>query len=108
MKANMVKEMDNGRNEKAASNCEGCIGGKMHRNPSPKASQHRATKAYEFVHSDVCGLMQVESKGGNRYMVTFIDNYSRFSVAYFIKRKSEGLAKFKEFDNNVKNQSSNK
>ena len=65
MKKNMVKGMDNGRNEKAANNCEGCIGGNMHRNPSPQASQHTATKAHEVVHSDVCGPMQVESKGGS-------------------------------------------
>ena len=31
------------------------------------------------------------------YMVTFIDNYSRISIAYFVRSKDETLAKLKEF-----------
>jgi len=45
--------------------------------------------------------MQVESKGGSRYMLTFTDDYSRYTTAYFIKSKSEVLSKFKEYVNSV-------
>ena len=79
--------------------------GKMHKNPFPKVSPHRASRPYEIIHSDICGPMQVDSIGGSRYMITFTDDYSRYTVAYFIKKKDEALTKFKEFVNYVENQS---
>ena len=52
----------------------------------------------QCVHTNVCGLMPTHSIGGNRYFVTFIDEYSRCCKVYFIKNKSEVLNKFKEFE----------
>lgn len=34
-------------------------------------------------------------------MLTFTDNYSRYTTVYFIKSKSEVLSKFQEFVNSV-------
>jgi hypothetical protein len=106
------KEMVTGMNYPTDNNlekeCEGCTVGKMHRNPFPKQSQHRATKPYDVIHSDVCGPMQVESKGGNKYMVTFTDDNSRYATVYFIKNKDEVLTKFKEYVSFVENQSGNR
>lgn len=45
--------------------------------------------------------MQVESKGGSKYMLTFTDDFSRYTTAYFIKSKSEVLSKFIEYVNSV-------
>ena len=73
----------------------------MQKKPFPKQSQHRATSPYEIVHSDVCGPMQVESKGGSKYLLTFTDYLSRYTTAYFIKSKSEVLSKFMEYVNSV-------
>ena len=42
------------------------------------------------------GPMQVELKGGGRYMVTSTDDLSLYTTAYFIKAKSEVLLKFME------------
>jgi len=56
--------------------CEICIRGKMTRTPFPK-SEPRDSKVLEIIHSDVYGPMRVESKGKARYIVTFIDDYSR-------------------------------
>ena len=81
--------------------CEACVLGKMQKKPFPKQSQHRATRPHEIVHSDVCGPMQVESKGGSKYMLTFTDDFSRYTTAYFIKSKSEVLSKFMEYVNSV-------
>ena len=41
--------------------------------------------------------MQVESKGGSGYMLTFTDDFSQYTTAYFIKSKSEVLSKFMEY-----------
>ena len=45
--------------------------------------------------------MQVKSKGGSRYMLTFTDDFSRYTTAYFIESKSEVLSKFMEYVNSV-------
>ena len=41
--------------------------------------------------------METTSLGGHRYVVSFIDSYSRFAHACFIKHKSEVLEKFHQF-----------
>ena len=56
----------------------------------------------------MCGPMQVDSIGGSSYFVTFIDDYSRCVVVYFIKHKSEVFKRFKEFDSIVINESGEK
>ena len=42
--------------------------------------------------------MPTKSLGGNSYFVTFIDDKSRFTAIYFMKRKDEVLSKFQEFE----------
>ena len=101
MKKEMVDGMNCASGTPTQKECEACVLGKMQKKPFPKQSQHRATKPYEIVHSDVCGPMQVESKGGSRCMLTFTDDYSRYTTAYFIKSKSEVLSKFMEYVNSV-------
>ena len=56
--------------------CEACIMGKKHRDPFPQGRAQRATKPLEIVHSDLC-YVEVPSFGGNKYFITFIDDFSR-------------------------------
>ena len=83
--------------------CEGCIAGKMKRKPFKSVGEIRSKRRLQLVHSDVCGPMPTESIGGNKYFVTFIDDYSRYCVIYVIKSKSEVPEKFKEFEARVHN-----
>ena len=106
-KKEMVTGMNCTTNHHVGNKCEGCVLGKSHRNPFPKQSNNRAEKPYKIIHSDVCGPMQVKSKGGSRYMVTFTDDYSRYTTVYFIKRKDEVLSKFQEYVTLVENQNGN-
>ena len=101
IKKEMVDGLNYDSGTQTQKDCEACVLGKMHKKPFPKQSQHRGTKPYETVHSDVCGPMQVESKGGSRYMLTFTDDFSRYTTAYFIKSKSEVLSKLMEYVNSV-------
>ena len=103
-KKEMVVGMNYDVNCPVEKECKGCTLGKMQRGPFPKHSQHRATKPYEMIHSDICRPMQVASKGGSRYMLTFTDDFSRYTTVYFLKNKSEVLSKFKEHVNLVENQ----
>ena len=65
--------------------CEACILGKHHRDSFPAGMSRRATQPLVLVHSDICGPMEAISHGGNRYFLTFIDDYSRKTWLYFLK-----------------------
>ncbi len=83
--------------------CKACVQGKMHKRPI-KRSQTSTSNVLEIVHTDVSDLMKMQSIGGAKYFVTFIDDYSHYTVVYFLKEKSEVFAKFKEFEVEVTNQ----
>jgi hypothetical protein len=55
----------------------------------------------ELIHSDVFGSVKQISLGGMRYMVTFVDDFSRYVWVYFMKEKSETFLKFKELKEKV-------
>jgi hypothetical protein len=64
--------------------------------------EHHATQNLELVHNDVYGSLKVQSLEGAKYFVTFVDDYSRKTCVYMMKRKDEVLAKFKNFKNDGK------
>jgi hypothetical protein len=77
--------------------CEACIEGKHQRTSFPKDEASRASKLLELVHSDVCGPMKTASRGGARYIVSFIDDFSRKTHVYLLKVKGEVFDKFKAY-----------
>ena len=68
------------------------------------AKGRRAQDLLELIHSDVCGPISIQARGGYEYFITFIDDYSRFGYVYLMKQKSEAFEKFKEFRAEVENQ----
>ena len=81
----------------AGAPCEGCITGKMPRAAIPKLSETRASELLQLVHTDLAGPMEVLSKGGARYFVTFIDDKSRWLTVYPLHRKSDCFDSFQRF-----------
>lgn len=63
----------------------------------PKEATYHASKILELVYSDVCRPFKINSTGGARYFVTFVDDFSRKLWVYFISHKSEVLTKFQHF-----------
>ena len=49
------------------------------------------------MNTDVWGLTQVQSLGGSRYYVTFIDDATRKTWVYCIKNKYDVFATFKKW-----------
>ena len=76
--------------------CESRLEGKMTRRPF-MAKGYRAKEQLELVHSDLCGPMTIQTRGGFEYFITFIDDYSRYGYIYLMRRKSEAFEKFKEY-----------
>lgn len=52
--------------------CEGCVQVKQHKGKCSKDADRRTNNHLEVVYLDVCGPMQVDFIGDNRYFVTFI------------------------------------
>jgi transposase InsO family protein len=50
----------------------------------------------EIIHADLMGPMKTKSAGGAKYILLFIDDYSRYITVYLLKAKSEVSKKFKE------------
>lgn len=76
--------------------CESCIFGKQHMLPFGSSSTI-APEAGHTIHADVCGPMEVNSKGGSRYFLLLRDDYSHYRKVYFLKHKSEAKYKIIEF-----------
>ncbi|MCH95745.1 retrovirus-related pol polyprotein from transposon tnt 1-94, partial [Trifolium medium] len=85
--------------------CEDCVQAKQHRDSFSKNVLSRTKSVLEVIYSDVCGPMQVNSTGGNRYFVTFVDDYSRKLWTCLIKKKSEVFDVFKKFKSMAEKQS---
>jgi hypothetical protein len=84
--------------------CESYLVGKQHCQSFPTQSTKRATNFLELVHFDLCGPMQSLSLGLAKYFVSFIDDFSQFSMVYFIKAKSETLQNFQIYKTFVEKQ----
>ncbi|GAB2278278.1 hypothetical protein Dimus_039278 [Dionaea muscipula] len=76
--------------------CEACMLGKHHRLPFPGHFK-RATQPLAVIHSDVCGPVNINTLGNNRYFLTFIDDCTRKTWIYLLKEKSAVLDCFKSF-----------
>ncbi|XP_048323873.2 retrovirus-related Pol polyprotein from transposon TNT 1-94 [Ziziphus jujuba] len=87
--------------------CNHCLFGKQHR-VSFSSSASRKSELLSLVHSDVCGPMEVESLGGNKYFLTFIDDASRKVWVYFLKTKDQVLDYFKLFHTMVERETGKK
>ena len=61
-----------------------------------------------MIHSYLIGPLPTPSYGNSCYVLTFIDDFSRYCWVYFLKQKSEVFETFKVFKDLVENMSGNK
>lgn len=85
------------------SPCDACILGKHSKQPFHD-SMFRASRKLGLIHSDLCGPMSVPSANGNKYLMTFIDDYTRMCWVYLLKDKSQVFSTFRNFHLWIKNE----
>ena len=87
--------------------CEPCIQAKQHRLPFP-TSDTISTKPLQLIHMDVCGPLEETSRGGARYLATFLDDFSKLSTVEPVAQKSEVATKVKEVFQRLETQTGQK
>jgi hypothetical protein len=69
--------------------CAGCVLGKHHWDSFDKRASWHASSPLQLVQSDLCGPFSSPSFSGCKYLLTFIDDFSRHTWVYLLKLKSE-------------------
>ncbi|CAL9111731.1 unnamed protein product [Musa textilis] len=82
--------------------CEICVKSKMMKKPFKSIERH--TNLLDLIHSDICELNDMLTRGGNRYFITFIDDMSRFIYVYLLKHKNDAFNALKAYKAEVENQ----
>ena len=75
--------------------CQPCALNKSTIENIPKASRDISKEKFDLNQSDICGPFPKSLKS-QRYMVSFIDDHTKFARFFFMREKSELPEKFKE------------
>lgn len=84
--------------------CEHCVYGKQKRVQFLRVGKEKKSENLELVHIDVRGPTQISSLGGSNYYVTFIDDATRKTWVYCIKKKYVVFNTFKKWKALVENE----
>ncbi|KZV56298.1 hypothetical protein F511_00295 [Dorcoceras hygrometricum] len=87
--------------------CDECVLGKCSR-VRFKRSSTQSKGILDYVHSDLWGPSRVASRGGARYYISVIDDYSRKLWVVTLKSKDEAFKAFKDWKMMVETQTGKK
>ena len=82
--------------------CEICVESKLTR--TSFQSIERSSEPLELIHSNICNLKFIQTRGGKKYFLTLIDDCTRYCYVYLLRSKDEALEMFQHFKNEVENQ----
>jgi len=74
--------------------CDVCAKGKQVRNSFKLKNYVSTTRPLELLHVDLFSPMRITSRGGKRYVLVVMDDYSRFFWTLFLVSKDETFKKF--------------
>ena len=103
MRDGAVKGVEFNGNESEIKNCETCAIGKQCRLPF-KENKNASNHKLELIHSDLVGPMETQSLGKAKYLLTFIDDFSRKVCCFFLTSKEKVYETFVEFKAYVEKQ----
>ena len=71
--------------------CGECQIGKQTRNSHKKVNSNTTTRPLELLHMDLIGPTRTESRGGKKYILVIVDDFTRYTWVAFLRDKSETL-----------------
>ncbi|KAL0401677.1 UNVERIFIED_CONTAM: Retrovirus-related Pol polyprotein from transposon TNT 1-94 [Sesamum latifolium] len=83
--------------------CSICVESKFVKKPFKPITQ-RCTELLELIHSDLADFKNTLSKGGKKYYISFVDDYSRYTKIYLLRTKDEATEMFLKYKCEVENQ----
>ena len=69
-----------------------------------KTKEHSTTKPLEIVHADVYGPMWIVGLKGEIYFLLFVDDFTRMTWMFLLKKKSETFSCFQTFKESTENE----
>ena len=75
--------------------CGGCLKGKQVKSTHKKIQEINITRHSDLLHMDLIGPMRTESRGGKRYVLVVVDDFSRYSFTCFLREKSKAIKHLK-------------
>ena len=60
-----------------------------------KIKTYTSKEVLELVHSNLYGPIEMQSYKGDRYIMLFVDDYSRMMTVMFLKKKYDAFQMFK-------------
>ncbi|XP_074313540.1 uncharacterized protein LOC141648719 [Silene latifolia] len=69
-----------------------------------KKSATRSSQLLEIIHFDICGPFDTPSWSGEKYFITFIDDFSRYGFTYLLHEKAHSMDVLEIFINEVERQ----
>ena len=85
----------------AKHKCETCVEEKLTKSSFQNVERH--TEPLKLIHNDICDLKFVQTRGGNKYFITFVDDSTKYCYVYLLKSKDEAVEKFVLYKNEVAN-----
>ena len=107
MSSGYVKKMEtlglvNNIDYSGLSKCQICVTSKQTKKTYGLVT--RETKLLELIHSDLRDLKQTMIRGGKKFYLTFIDDYSRFTRVYLLRNKDKAFDMFLNYKAEVEYQ----
>ena len=85
--------------------CKGCVIGKHPEHKFDRGKANRATCILGMINYDISGMIPITSMNGSRYLLNFIDDFSRYTWVFFLKKKLEVCEKISELKALIENAS---
>jgi hypothetical protein len=82
--------------------CKHCQQGKKTKTRF-KSKEYSTTRPLEIVHTYLFGPTKTKGLKGEKYLMLLVDDYTRMTVVYFLKNKSEAFQNFNIYKEMVEN-----
>ena len=86
------------------SKCHACVQSKQPHKPHKAVKKASNVAPLDLIHSDMCEMNDVLTKGGKKYFMTLIDDCIRFCYVCLLKSKDKTFHYFKIYKAEVENQ----